>query len=331
MIAGKRASDLVKQILAFSRQSEHKIMPVSIQRVLKEVMKLVRATIPTNIEVYQDIQSDCGKVMADSTQIHQVAMNIITNSYHAVEVEGGIITVQLKEVSTFQNDLQQKSLNAGKYALLSIKDSGHGIPSDILDKIFEPYFTTKEKDKGTGLGLAVVYGIIKEHRGEIKVASKLGHGTTVDIYFPLIDKPVNEDTLGEIEVHPTGTEQILLVDDEAPIARLEKHVLERLGYTVTSRLSSIDALETFNSSPQSFDLVISDMSMPNMTGDQLAKELISIRPNIPVIICTGFSEQINKEKARSYGIKGFLMKPIIRSELAVMVRNVLDEVKSEDH
>jgi CheY-like chemotaxis protein len=194
-----------------------------------------------------------------------------------------------------------------------------------MDKIFEPYFTTKEKGKGTGLGLASVYGIIKEHRGEINVTSKIGYGTTFDVYLPLMDDPVDTELIENKETIPTGTERVLLVDDEEPIARLEKQMLQRLGYTVTSRLSSIDALETFKSSPNSFDLVISDMTMPTMTGDQLAKELLSIRHDIPVIICTGFSERINKENAESYGIKGFLMKPIVRSELAQIVRGVLDD------
>ena len=324
--AGKRGSEIVKQILAFSRQSEHKVMPISIQKILREVIKLTRATIPTYIEIRQDIQPDCGQVMADSTQIHQVAMNIITNAFHAVEAQGGAISIHLKEISIPHNELQRKPLGAGKYALLSIADTGHGISPDIMNKIFEPYFTTKDKGKGTGLGLSVAYGIVKEHKGEIKVTSEIGQGTTFDIYLPLLDKPVEMEASTEIEADPTGTERILLVDDEEPIARLEKQMLQRLGYKVTFRLSSIEALEAFKSNPQSFDLVISDMSMPIMSGDQLALELISIKRDIPVIICTGFSERINQKKAETYGIRGFLMKPVVRSELAKTVRRVLDEV-----
>ncbi len=323
--AGKRGSDLVKQILAFSRQSEHKVMPIRIQTILKEVTKLSRASIPTYIEIHQDIQPDCGKVMADSTQIHQVAMNIMTNAFHAVEAGGGSITVQLKEISIPQGKPQNKPFSAGKYALLSITDTGHGMSEEIKNKIFEPYFTTKEKGKGTGLGLAVVYGIVKEFGGDIQVYSELGSGTTFNIYMPLMKKTADiELRILKSEIQ-TGDEHILLVDDELPITRLVQLMLERLGYTVTAQLSSIEALEAFKENPDRFDMVISDMSMPNMTGDQLACEVKQIRPNMPIILCTGFSERINKEKAEEIGVNGFLMKPIVKSDMAQMIRKVLDE------
>ena len=327
--AGIRGRELVKQILAFSRQSEHKMIPTHVQHILKEVLKLTKSTIPTNIQINQDIQSNCGMVMADPTQIHQVAMNTITNAYHAIEgVESGTINVQLKEVELTKNNPSKIGIEPGRYVVLSISDNGHGMTADIIDKIFDPYFTTKEQGRGTGLGLAVVHGIVQEHKGTINVYSEVGKGTTFDIYFPLMDKPVITENLDKNEQNLTGSERILLVDDEAAIAKLEKLMLERLGYHVTSRLNSIEALEAFKAQKDDFDLVITDMSMPHMTGDQLAKELISIQPDIPVIICTGFSEKMDEEKAKEIGVKGLLMKPVVKAELTKMIRKVLDENKS---
>ncbi len=326
--AGKRGSDLVEQILVFSSQSEHKMMPTRIQNVLKEVTKLFRSTIPADIEINQDLQQDCGMVIADPSQIHQVAMNIMTNAYHAVETEGGKIFVKLEETVLEASDLADTNLDPGRYAVLSISDTGHGISTDLMTKIFDPYFTTKEHGKGTGLGLAVVYGIIKDHKGKIKIESKIGKGSTFNVYLPLMGKVALAESFDPEKEYRGGTERILLVDDEEPIVKLETKILERLGYKVTSRLHSIEALEAFKAGPDSFDLVVTDMSMPNMTGTQLAEVVFSIRPEIPVIICTGFSERIDKKKSEKLGIKGFLMKPVVRSEMAETVRNVLDEAKS---
>lgn len=325
--AGKRGKDLVKQILTFSRQTENIMMPVRVQQILKEVIKLSRSTIPSNIEIIQDIQNDCGLVMADPTQLHQVAMNLITNAYHAVEPTGGTIAIQLKETAIGSGDLAGSSLEQGRYAILTVSDTGGGIESAIIDKIFDPYFTTKDQGKGTGLGLAVVYGIVKDHNGDIKAHSEVGKGTCINVYLPVMKKSSETLSVEKVENDITGNERILLVDDEIPIMRLESQILERLGYRITARTSSIEALEAFRANPDVFDLVMTDMTMPNMTGDQLAKELISIKPDIPVIICTGFSENINQEKAKNIGIKGFLMKPIAKSEMAQMVRKVLDEAK----
>jgi len=326
--AGKRGRDLVRQILAFSRQSKREMMPVRIQQILKEVIRLGRSTIPSNIEIEQDIQIDCGLVMADPTQIHQVAMNLITNAYHAVEQTGGKITVRLQERDLGTADNGQTSLKPDRYARLSIADTGCGIDPTVMDKIFEPYFTTKGPGKGTGLGLSVVHGIIKEHGGDIKVTSQVGKGSTFDVFFPLVKKHAQIAISENGAESKGGAESILLVDDEASIVRLEKQMLERLGYRVVSRISSQDALDAFKANPDKYDLVITDMNMPNMTGDQLAKALIAIRSDLPVIICTGFSEKIDQETAVSIGISGFLMKPIVKSEMAQMVRKALDEVKS---
>ncbi len=326
--AGKRGGELVKQILAFSRQSDHKLSPVRFQKILAEVLKLTRSTIPSDIQMHQDIQKDCGLIMAEETQLHQIAMNLITNAYHAVEKTSGEISIQLKEIMLDNDDLKDSPLQPGQYVMLSVSDNGVGIPRGIMNNIFEPYFTTKEKGKGTGLGLAAVYGILTEHKGDIKVYSEEGKGTTFNVYLPLMKKSTEAVSIEKALNKLTGTERILLVDDEESVVRLEKQMLERLGYNVSARSDSLEALETFNSNPDGYDLVISDMTMPNMTGDQLAQELMSIRADIPIIICTGFSERINKEQAEANKVKGFLMKPVVKSEMAQMVRKVLDEAKS---
>jgi len=326
--AGKRGSDLVKQILTFSRQSEHKMMPTRIQKVLKEVIRLSRSTIPTYIEMKQDIQQNCGMIMADSSQIHQIGMNIITNAYHAVEDAGGTISVILKQIVIEGSESPEIDLSPGPYAILSISDTGHGISQELVGKIFDPYFTTKEQGKGTGLGLAVVYGIVKKHGGIIKVYSKIGKGSTFDIYLPLMKKSIDTESVSEVEDYQGEGEWILLVDDEESVAKLEKQMLERMGYKVTYRLHSIEAFEAFRTRPSSFDLVVTDMSMPNMSGDQLAKKLKSIRPDVPVIICTGFSERLHEDDISQKRIDGILMKPILKSDMAKTVRKVLDEAKA---
>jgi len=327
-LAGKRAGDLVNQILAFSRQSEHKMTPVRVQNVLKEVLKLSRSTIPTNIELQQNIQQNCGLVMADPTQVHQVAMNLITNAFHAIEGKNGAINIELKDITLKKNELHDSTLQPGQYVRLSVSDNGIGMSQDTIHNIFEPYFTTKKQGKGTGLGLAVVYGIVKEHGGDIKVHSKVGEGTTFNVFFPLMKKLSDIISTDKVSDAATGTENILLVDDELPVVMLVKQMLKRLGYSVTEQTSSVDALNLFRENPNAFDLVISDMNMPVMTGEQLAKKIISVKGSTPFIICTGYSERINEELAIEAGIKGFLMKPIVKTDLARMVRNVLDKSKN---
>ena len=320
-----RGSELVKQILAFSRQSKPQKLPIRIQSVLKEVLKLVRSTIPANIEIKSHINADCGLVSADPTQVHQIAMNLITNANHAVEAKGGAIDIELKERVFEKDDLHDILMKPGKYACITISDTGIGIDQTVIDKIFDPYFTTKEQGKGTGLGLSVVHGIVKEHDGDIRVYSEIGKGTAFHVYLPLLEDARNIKASAGSKKHPTGSESILLVDDEAPIAKMLQMMLERLGYQVTVRTSSPDALDTFRANPSKFDLVISDRGMPNMTGEQLARELISIRPGIPIILCTGFSDETDENHARTIGIKGFLKKPVATGDLATMVRKVLDD------
>ena len=316
--AGLRGGDLVKQILSFSRQQDDEKIPVQVQSVLHEVLKLIRSTLPSDIEVIQDIEDNCCAILANPGRIHQVAMNLLTNAYHAVEPSSGTIQVSLRESALNGN----QSL---RYAVLTITDSGVGIRSEYMDKLYEPYFTTKEAGKGTGLGLAVVYGIIKDHGGDIRIRSEVNKGSTVDVFFPLIGDVASTPSDLPEDYQARGSERILLVDDELPVAKLGHKMLERLGYQVISFTSSAEALDAFQKDPQAFDLVITDMNMPGITGDQLAETLIALRPDIPIIMCTGFSERISPETAKEIGIKGFLMKPVIKSSLSQEVRRLLDQ------
>jgi PAS domain S-box-containing protein len=324
--AGKRGSELVKQVLAFSRKSDSKKIPVQFQKIIKEALKLSRSAIPTSVEISSDIFQDCGMVEANPTQLHQIVMNLVTNAYHALEEASGTIDVQLQEVAMNQDDIEIKTITPGAYARLTISDTGTGIKPEIREKIFEPYFTTKEKGKGTGLGLSMVYGIIKDHKGDIQVYSELGKGSVFSVYIPLLKEIIAKQPTQENETISTGNEKILLVDDEQSIVQMEKKMLERMGYSVTAMTDSVQAVEMFKKNPQQFDLIITDMTMPKMTGDQLARELIAIRPEIPVIISTGYSDRLNEKQAGQLGIKAFLMKPVSKFDMARTVREVLDSI-----
>jgi PAS domain S-box-containing protein len=325
LTAGKRGSELVKQILAFSRQAEDKQIPVQVQKIAIEALKLCRSTIPVEIELIQKIQEDCPLVLANPTQLHQVVMNLITNAVHAVEQEAGNISIELKEMISTPGDEKSDFTEPGRYAKLSVTDNGIGIPPAVISKIFEPYFTTKKDGKGTGLGLAMVQGIVKEHKGEIRVNSQVNRGTTVTIYLPLMQKAGKKTTSNTCDIIERGHEHILVIDDESTIAGLEMQMLERLGYTVTMGGTSLDALKIFRANPDSFDLVLTDMAMPHLSGVELARELLLITPDIPLVLCTGFSEKIDEHKARAIGFKGFLMKPMGMRDLAKTIRTALDE------
>jgi len=321
----KRARDLVQQILTFSRQKDHQMKPLKVHLVIKEALKLLNSSLPSTIEISQNIKTDCGLVMADPIRIHQIVMNLCTNAFHAMEERGGKLTVNLKEVELANEDLKDPAMIPGPYVCLDISDTGPGMEQSIIDRIFDPYFTTKEEGKGTGLGLAVVHGIVKSQGGHISVYSEPGKGAEFKVYLPVIKKQKETAKVETDTPIQKGDERILLVDDEDIIVRIEKQMLERLGYHVTVRTSSIDALEAFRMQSEKYDLVITDLTMPNMTGDKLAGELIKIRSEIPVILCTGFSEMMSKEKAESLGIKGFLMKPVVVKDLSNMIRKVLDK------
>jgi len=322
--ASFRARDLVRQILTFSRQTESEFNPIQPHLIVKEAVKLLRASLPSTIHVHQDMASQA-TIMGDPTQIHQVVMNLCTNAYHAMRDSGGNLDVSLMETSiekSIQPEL--KDLEPGRYLRLRVQDTGHGIEPGFIHRIFDPYFTTKEKTKGTGLGLAVVHGIVKSHRGAITVSSLLGAGTTFDVHFPIVTESARK-TAPEKEAAPVGgSERILFVDDEPAIQTLGKRLLGDLGYDVMTCSNAGDALDLFRSKPDRFDIVITDMTMPGMTGDRMALEMMRIRPDLPVIVCTGFNELINRESARQLGIQAFLMKPFLKSEVAPIIRELLD-------
>ena len=323
--AAHRAKDLVQQILTFSRQSGQERKPVKVQLIIKEALQLLRASIPASIEIINKIDDDCHPVMGDATQIHQVIMNLCTNAYQAMQDKGGTLEVNLSEVYVGYEETAKKiGMQPGKHLQLLVRDEGCGMDAVVLGRIFEPYYTTKEQGKGTGLGLSVIHGIVKNHRGDISVTSSPGKGTTFKVYLP-----ITEDAEIATELEPSngtvkGNERILLIDDEEQIVSMEQQMLENLGYEVTARTDSTKALKEFSQEPQNFDLVITDMTMPQMTGDQLAQKLLDIKPGIPVILCTGFNEDITEEKALAMGIQKFVMKPVIKNELASTIRAVLD-------
>ncbi len=326
--AANRAKGLVRQILTFSRQSEQERKPLKIQPIIKEALKLLRASIPSTIEISQNIDKGCGAILADPIRIHQVMMNLCTNAYHAMREKGGVLGVTLAEVDIDSGDLGSNvDLKPGPYLRLTVSDTGHGIEHAEMERIFEPYFTTKGPGEGAGMGLAVVHGITRSHGGYITVYSEPGEGATFHVYLPRIDSSAIAPVTVSTEPTPNGKERILLTDDEEQIAHMVQQMLERLGYHVTARTSSVEALEAFRMQPEKFDLVITDQTMPNMTGAELAQKLMGIRPDIPIILCTGFSEVIPEEKARAMGFREYVMKPIVKSEMARIIRRVLDQEK----
>jgi len=322
--AGERARDLVRQILTFSRQGEKTFSRIQVKFIIKEALKLLGATLPATIEIRQDIQSN-SLVLGDPTQIHQVLLNLCINAGYAMREKGGILEVTLADVkldSLFT--VKHPDMKPGTHLRLMVKDAGCGIPPHLLDRIFDPFFTTKDKGDGTGMGLSVVHGIVEAHGGAITVESELGKGSVFKVFLPIIEKAAERETPIE-KSFSTGTERILFIDDEILLASLGKQMLESLGYDVTTRTSSIEALELFKARPDRFDLVITDMTMPNLTGDKLALKIVKIRPDIPIILCTGFSYKITEEKAKGMGIKAFLLKPILKGVMAETVRRVLDD------
>jgi nitrogen-specific signal transduction histidine kinase/ActR/RegA family two-component response regulator len=323
--AGIRARDLIGHIMAFSRQDEGQRRPVQIGLIVKEVLKLLRASLPTTIDIRQDIKSQSDLISGDPTEIHQVLMNLSTNAGHAMREKGGVLEVRLVDEDLDAGAASQHpDLKPGPYLTLTVSDTGCGMDPEVMERIFEPYFTTKEVGEGTGMGLAVVYGIVESHGGAVTVDSTPGKGTTFQVFFPIIQTEEVEE-VGIVEPLPTGRERVLFVDDEKALVDIGKQILERLGYEVAARTSSIEALEAFKAQPHRFDLVITDQTMPNMTGEDLAKELMRIRPDISVILCTGYSHMISEDKAKAMGIRGFIMKPILRRDIAYTIRRVLDQ------
>jgi signal transduction histidine kinase/ActR/RegA family two-component response regulator len=321
----KRAADLVKQILAFSRQVKQKRKPLHLSTIVKEALKLLRSSLPATIEIRRDIKAETDFILGDSTQIHQVMMNLGANAGHAMKENGGILQVSLDKVILGEDtDARKHNLKPGPYLRLTFSDTGHGIPEVVMKRIFDPYFTTKKTGEGTGLGLAVVHGIVKSHGGDISVYSEPGKGTIFHVFLPEIETHLETESPLK-EKTPGGSERILLVDDEINLIEVGTQMLVRLGYEVKGMSNPLHALETFRKEPQQFHLVISDLTMPRMTGLQLAEEIRKIKPGIPIILCSGFSASLTGEQIKSFGIDDFIMKPIIKSELALAVRKVLDK------
>ncbi|MBF0551801.1 MAG: PAS domain S-box protein [Deltaproteobacteria bacterium] len=322
--ASHRAKELVRQILTFSRQTEQEKKPVRLSSIVREALKLLRASIPSTIEIRQDIQDETGVILADPTQIHQILMNLCTNSGYAMRDKGGTLRITLSNL--FLDNallLQQLDLKAGHYIRLTVGDTGHGMDQETQERIFEPFFTTKPKGQGTGMGLAVVHGLVKSHDGAITVYSELGQGTTFHVYFPRLEGEVSA-ALEETDLGATGGARILFVDDEDLVVEMGTDMLKSLGYRVVAMTNSVEALKRFGQRPGYFDLIITDQTMPNLTGAELAREVLDVRPDMPIILCSGFSETISYEDAKKLGIREFVMKPLTRREMAAVIKRVLE-------
>lgn len=328
-----RARDMVRQILAFSRQTEHESRPVALDGLLREAITFLRSTLPSTIEIRQNIDPESAdrNVIADPTQIHQVIINLCANAAHAIGDRIGILEVGLSRIDTSGGAFENvPELKEGSYLKLSISDTGHGMEEAVKQRIFDPYFTTKGPNEGTGLGLAVVYGIVKRLAGAITVSSKPGEGTTFEVLLPEAKK-IPAVSARKAVAPPHGKGHILVVDDEKYIVDLQKEMLDQLGYEVTARYSSLDALDAFRSNPHRFDLILTDQTMPQMTGVELAMEALGIRPGIPIVLCTGLSENINMERAGKTGLAALLMKPMSLQDLAETIHRILNEPETVIH
>ncbi len=323
--AANRAKELVQQILTFSRQNGRERKPTRVSEILREALKLLRASIPTTIDIVSLIADGEPSVMGDPTQVHQIIMNLCTNAYHAMQETGGRLEITLEPVEIgYEEAVRRIGIQMGPHLHLIVRDEGVGMDASVMDRIFEPYYTTKEPGKGTGLGLSVIHGIVKNHGGFITVESTPGRGSTFHVYLPAIEEVAEENAGDALLSGAAGQERILLVDDEEQIVCMEKQILERLGYRVTACAGSTEALSVFSADPGQFDLVITDMTMPHMTGEVLARRLMELRPEVPVILCTGYSEMISEEKAMTMGIRKFILKPVVMSELSAAVRSALE-------
>ncbi len=320
--AALRGREVVKQLLTFSRQTEQEKKPLELSGVVKETAKLLRATTPSTISVRVNVLSESGLILGDPTQIYQVLMNLCTNAVHAMQEKGGALDIELADFSVPAS--ASDGMKPGLYMRLTVRDTGAGIPPDIVDRIFDPFFTTKKVGEGTGLGLSVVHGIVKQSGGYIAVESAPGEGSTFTVYFPKTAGEPSAEVVSD-DYLPTGYGRVLFVDDEEALVEMGEEILAELGYHVTSRTGSKEALALLKEGPTRFDLVITDQTMPDMTGVELAKEILALRPDMPIIMCTGFSHAVDADKARAAGIRAFVMKPLTKKEIARTARKVLDE------
>ena len=323
--SGRRAAELVKQILVFSRKGVQQRQPFQPHLIVKEALKMLRATLPTTISMDEHFDIECGSILADPTSIHQIVVNLCTNAYHAMENENGALTVTLSRKEIGKEDIVQHDVPPGPFIELSIQNTGCGMDAKTMARIFEPYFTTKEAGKGSGLGLAVVDGIVETLQGFIEVESEPGKGSTFHVYIPAMAKSAEVSVKTESKDLPGGTERILVVDDKEIIVTLNKMVLEMLGYKVTVTTSSAEALAKIRTHADEFDLVITDQTMPNLSGVELAKAILQIKPDMPIILCSGYSSVVTEKEALDNGIKKYAMKPMNITTLAQIVREVLDE------
>jgi PAS domain S-box-containing protein len=323
LTAGQRAKELVQQILTFSRQQPQKRSSLLLQPLLTEALSLLRASLPATVTIRPQIAAEAGPVLADPSQILQVIMNLCTNAMHAMRETGGTLEIRIEAITVDAvHAARHPRLHPGPYVCLIVRDTGHGMSPEVLARIFEPFFTTKSPGEGSGLGLAMVHGIVANHDGVIMVESTPGQGTTFIVYLPRSEQPVSPAS-APTEPIPGGQERILFVEDEAPLAELGRTMLTRLGYDVVACKSSREALELFGTAPQHFDLVITDYTMPELTGEALACELRRLRPDLPIILCTGFTPTLTPERATALGINAFLMKPLGLRDLALAIRRVL--------
>lgn len=322
--AGNRAKDLVQQILSFSRQSETDCSIINPRQIIRDALKMLRPSIPTSIEISVDIPGDIGFVKANSAQLHQVIVNLCTNSFHAMEGTGGNISICLQRAYLDDNALNHvPDAKAGNFIRLTIQDSGPGIPDGIKDKIFDPYYTTKEFGKGSGMGLSIVHGIVTKHGGVISLDDITGPGTSFSVYLPLVDQIEEKLPQAALPI-PTGSERILMVDDEEMLTNMGKMMLENQGYKVTTSNVSSEAVEIFKNNPDGFDLLISDQTMPQLTGIELSRQILNIRPNLPIILCTGYSSVVSKEEALAAGIQEFVYKPYSTRDISLIIRKIFD-------
>jgi PAS domain S-box-containing protein len=323
MESSLRGRDLVRQMLTYARKAEQEKQPLSLSGIVKETVKLVRATTPTTISIKVNALSESGLILADPTQMQQVIMNLCTNAAYAMREKGGTLYIHVDNHAVSPSDGTPHEINPGLYTRLTVRDTGAGMSPDIMDKIFDPFFTTKKLGEGAGLGLSVVHGIVKQSNGHITVESEPGKGSTFTVYFPQISGEIEAASVSDDEI-PTGSERILFVDDEEALVEMGEDILAELGYEVTSRMNGREALALFTVDPSRFDLIITDQTMPEMTGVELAKEILALRPNMPIIMCTGFSYAVDANKAEAAGIKAFAMKPLTKREIARTIRKVLD-------